>query len=379
MAQAAMPLPPQGGTEETKKLTSSGLTRFLRFAGMRIVTQAITVVLAVYISIVIANMGGQLDEIRKGMIRENIAMFIGFNEQVQQMTPKEKSAFIDEMVALQERSAGLDQPFALRSVRYLTNALTLNLGQSENMHSDNGSKLVRNIILERLPPTLILFATSQLLMFVVILFTALYLSRHYGSFLDKLVLAFAPTSAAPSWFYALFLILVFAGSFGILPFGGMVSAPPPDNIVGYALSVMKHMILPVLAIAVGGLFAGIYGSRTFFLIYSKEDYVEMAQAKGLHPRTIERRYILRPTLPIIVTGFALSLITVWGGSVTLETIFNWPGLGRLLFQAATVYDTPIIIGSVVIYAYLLAITVFLLDITYALLDPRLKVGEGGAQ
>lgn len=379
MAQAAMPLQPQGMVEETKKSNSSGFMRFARFTGVRIVTQAITVVAAVYISILIANMGGQVDEIRKGMIRDNIAMFIGFDEQVQQMDSEEKKAYIDQLVLIQERAAGLDQPFAVRSVRYLTDALTLNLGQSENMHSDSGSKLVRNIILERLPATLILFSTSQLLMFVIILFTALYLSRHYGSFLDKLVLAFAPTSAAPSWFYALFLILVFAGSFGVLPFGGMVSAPPPDSIVNYALSVMRHLILPVSAIAISSLFAGIYGSRTFFLIYSKEDYVEMAQAKGLHPRTIERRYILRPTLPIIVTGFALGLITVWTGSVTLETIFNWPGLGRLFFQAANSFDTPVIIGSVVIYAYLLAVTVFLLDITYALLDPRLKVGEGGGQ
>ncbi|MBV7338300.1 ABC transporter permease [Chloroflexi bacterium TSY] len=374
-----MPLQPQGTTENIRKSAPSGLTRFLRFAAVQIVTQAITVVAAIYISILIANMGGQVDEIRKGMIRDNIAMFIGFDEQVQQMDSEEKRIYIDKLVAIQEKAAGLDQPFAIRSVRYLTDALTLNLGQAENMHSDSGSKLVRNIILERLPATLILFATSQLLMFFITLFTALYLSRHYGSFLDKLVLAFAPTSAAPSWFYALFLILVFAGSFGILPFGGMVSAPPPDNIINYALSVMKHMILPVSAIAIGGLFAGIYGSRTFFLIYSKEDYVEMAHAKGLHPRTIERRYILRPTLPIIVTGFALGVITIWTGSITLETIFNWPGLGRLLFQAANLFDTPVIIGSVVIYAYLLAMTVFLLDITYALLDPRLKVGEGGAQ
>ncbi|MCB0145695.1 MAG: ABC transporter permease subunit, partial [Caldilineaceae bacterium] len=66
-------------------------------------------------------------------------------------------------------------------------------------------------------------------------------------------------------------------------------------------------------------------------------------------------------------------------SVTLETIFNWPGLGRLLFQAATIVDTPVIIGVTVIYAYLLAITVFILDIAYALLDPRVKVGMGGSR
>jgi peptide/nickel transport system permease protein len=94
----------------------------------------------------------------------------------------------------------------------------------------------------------------------------------------------------------------------------------------------------------------------------------------LPARTIERRYVLRPTLPTIITTFALTLISLWTGAVVLETVFNWPGLGRMLFQAIGLYDTPIIVGSTVIYAYLLAITVFVLDFVYALVDPRVKVG-----
>jgi peptide/nickel transport system permease protein len=70
---------------------------------------------------------------------------------------------------------------------------------------------------------------------------------------------------------------------------------------------------------------------------------------------------------------------LWTGAIILETVFNWPGLGRLLFQAIGLFDTPIIVGSTVIYAYLLAITVFLLDFVYALVDPRVKVGGGGSQ
>lgn len=379
MAQATMPLQPQDAAPEIEKSSPSGWGKLARFTISRLIAQAITVVLAIYVTILIANMGGAVDDIRKGVIREQIAFSAGFSEDYQRLqSSEERRDWIDKRVEIAEKASGLDQPFAVRSVRYLTGALTLNLGRSESMYSDSGSRLVRNIILERLPPTMILFATSNFLMFFITLFVSLYLSRNYGSFLDKFVLSLAPTSAAPSWFYALFLILIFAGGWGILPYGGMVSSPPPETLIGYSLSVMKHMILPILAIAVGGLFAGIYGSRTFFLIYSKEDYVDIAHAKGLHPRTIERRYILRPTLPVIVTGFALGLIGMWTGSVTLETIFNWPGLGRLLFQAANSFDTPIIVGTTVIYAYLLAITVFLLDIVYAMLDPRLKVGDGGA-
>jgi peptide/nickel transport system permease protein len=99
----------------------------------------------------------------------------------------------------------------------------------------------------------------------------------------------------------------------------------------------------------------------------------MAKAKGLPERDVERRYILRPTLPTIVTAFALLMITLWTGAIILETTFNWPGLGQALYQAIGLFDSPVIIGSTVIYAYLLALTVFFLDFIYALVDPRVRV------
>jgi len=204
----------------------------------------------------------------------------------------------------------------------------------------------------------------------------LFLSRRYGSRLDRILVGLAPLSAAPAWFYGLFLILIFAAILGILPFGGMVSAPPPREAFAYIRSLLRHMILPVSSIVLSAVFLSIYSWRTFFLIFSSEDYVDMAKAKGLTSGMIERRYVLRPTLPTIVTSFALTLIGLWTGGIVLETVFTWPGLGRLLYQAIGQYDTPVIVGSTVIYAYLLAGTVFLLDFIYALLDPRVKVGAG---
>jgi peptide/nickel transport system permease protein len=217
---------------------------------------------------------------------------------------------------------------------------------------------------------------SNLILFFFSLFLALALSRRYGSLLDRAIIAFTPTSSAPAWFYGLFLILLFAAVFRLLPFGGMVDAPPPEDPALYALSVLKHILLPASAIIISSVFLTTYNWRTFFLIYSSEDYVEMAKAKGLSAREIERRYVLRPTLPTIITGFALLLITLWQGAIILETVFNWPGLGRAYFQAIGLYDTPVIVGNTVIYAYLLAITVFLLDFIYALVDPRVKIGGG---
>ncbi len=373
MTDAALPLQPGAASAERPK-TQSTLTRVLHYTGLRLISLFFTVLIGVYLTILIANMGGQVDKIRRNYIREQVAISVGFDEEFKNMNSEERRAHIQKLVALQEKRMGLDQPFLLRSFRFLWGAMTLDLGWADNMSSDSGSRMVRNIILERLPATLLLFSTSFFISFFVVIFVALYLSRNYGSRLDRVIVGLAPTSAAPSWFYGLFFILLFAALLGWFPFGGLVSAPPPESIVNYALSVLNHMVLPVIAIFFSSIFLGIYGQRTFFLIFSNEDYVDMARAKGLSDRSVERRYIMRPTMPTIVTSLALSVIGLWFGSIVLETIFNWPGLGRLFYLASNIFETSVIVGSTVIYAYLLGITVFFLDIVYALLDPRVKVG-----
>ncbi len=358
--------------------TSNMLLKLLRYSGLKLGALLIAVVIGIYLTILIANMGGYVDRILKGQIREQVSISVGMDPEIRQLPAEQRNQIIEEYISVEEERLGLNQPFLIRSFRFLYRALTLNLGRAQFMSSDSGSRLVSNIILERLPPTLLYMATANLLLFFVSLFFALYLSRNYGSLLDKLVIALSPISAAPAWFYGIFLILLFAAVLGWLPFGGMVAAPPPQDLVGRALSIGRHLILPVTAWLVSGFFGSVYGWRTFFLIFSMEDYVELARAKGLSDREVERRYILRPTLPNIITNFALMLITLWQGAIIAETIFNWPGLGRLLFQAIGHFDTAVIVGSAVIYAYLLAFTVFFLDFIYAIVDPRVRVGSGGA-
>ena len=358
---------------ESRRLSpawTDALRRVARYTVVRFIALGCTVVVGVYLSIVLANMGGKVDDIRRAMIREQVTMRVSFDSELSALPPEYRRDLIERLVRAEEERLGMDRPFLIRSLGYLRSALTLDLGRAEQLTSDSGSRQVRVILLERLAPTLLLFATAELFLFGFSIACALALSRNYGSALDRLIVALAPTSAAPSWLYGLILILVFSASLGWLPFGGMVDAPPPADPLAYALSVLKHLVLPVLSLVVSSVFFSIYSWRTFFLIYSGEDYVEMARAKGLPSGTIERRYILRPTLPTILTSFVLTLISMWMGSVLLETVFNWPGLGSLLFLAIGVYDTPVIVGSIVVYAYLLAISVFVLDIVYVLVDPR---------
>ena len=366
--------PPVENTVVKKTRHEPTLLRVSRYVVVRLLTLFATVVIGIYLTIMIANMGGFVDQIMRGEIRERVTASIAGNTAFLTMEPEVRQKLISERIAAEEERVGLNIPIAIRNFRYLSNALTLRLGRAINMTSDSGSKQVRLILLERLPPTLLLMGISQLFLFFSSVFLALNLSRRYGNFWDKLVVTLSPTSAVPPWFYGIFLILIFSALLKILPFGGMVDSPPPSNAIDYSLSVLKHLTLPALSLILSSFFLSIYNYRTFFLIYSSEDYVEMAKAKGLPSRDIEQRYILRPTLPNIITNFALLIIVLWTGATITETVFLWPGLGRTLYQAIGLYDIPIVVGSTIIYAYLLAMTVFLLDFIYALVDPRVKVG-----
>jgi len=343
----------------------------------RAIVLYLTVVLAIYITIIVANMGGYIDNIIKAQLLEDITYQVKRDPEYKYLPPEEQDRIIKEKYQLALKMRGLDKPFIYRSLIYLKDGLTLEMGRALYLTSDSGSRQVKLILLERLPATVLLFTTAMLINFFTHLLGGLYLSRHYGSRLDRIVIALAPTSVIPGWVYGIFLILIFASwmrsVFGWgLPYGGFVDVPPPEDPIQYALSVGEHMILPLLSWFISGLFMGLYGSRTFFLIFSTEDYVTVAKAKGLPPRLIEWRYILRPTLPPIITGFALGLIGSWGGAIITETVFNWPGLGQVAYQAIQAMDTPVLVGFTIIYAYLLMITVLLLDIVYCIVDPRIR-------
>lgn len=379
MAEANLSVPGEVSLEDVRKAKQgpSSVVRIAKYMAVRILLLAMTVSIGVYLTVLIANMGGYVDQIRRGEIRETISQRTLTDPALKAMDADTRTRRLEELIAMEERRVGLDKPFVVRSFNFLKNALMLNLGRASYMSSDAGSRQVRYIILERLPATLLLTGSASLINFFLTVGVGLSLSRKYGSKLDKFIIGMSPTSAIPAWFYSLFLIMIFAAWLGWLPYGGMVSAPPPEEPILYALSLLQHMILPVSAWVVAGFFGAVYAYRTYFLIYSSEDYVDMAKAKGLSDRDVERRYVLRPTLPNIITTFAFLLIGAWAGAPIFETVFNWPGIGRITLTAVNLYETAVIVGTTVVFSYLLAITVFLLDFFYAIVDPRVKIGGEG--
>jgi peptide/nickel transport system permease protein len=160
-----------------KKFTNSTFVRLARYTALRIVTLLITVIIGVYLTILIANMGGYVDVMMRSEVTDNTTQAIMANKAFQNLAPEVRQKLVDEKVASEIERLGLNQPFAVRSLRYLKNALTLNLGRAINMTSNNGSKQVRLILLERLPATLLLTGTSELFLFFASVFIALSLSK----------------------------------------------------------------------------------------------------------------------------------------------------------------------------------------------------------
>ena len=363
----------KGTVAPTEKGALSGtLSRAARYTVLRAASLVVAVVIAVYLTILIANMGGHVDHIIRANIDQALAFAVG-GGWLQGVPTEEKFEIIEQTAEAMAEAQGLNEPFMLRCFRWLSKGLTLDWGETRRSYRGSMSKEVSQVILEALPRSLLMFGTANFFLFFASVFLGLPLTRKFGSWLDKIVIALSPLSSAPAWVYGVILNLLFVRALGVFSLGRSFDAWPAEFTLAYIPYVVRQMILPFLAIFLSGLFQAVYAWRTFFLIYSQEDHVEMGKAKGLRSGVIERRYILRPVLPTLITSFALLLISLWQEVIALEYFFDIAGIGQLLVLAIRSFDIPMIVGLVVTFAYLLAITVFLLDIIYALTDPRVRI------
>jgi peptide/nickel transport system permease protein len=224
--------------------------------------------------------------------------------------------------------------------------------------------------------------SAYFLIFIIGIPLALSLaSRKVDTGIDRLFSILTPLSSIPSWVHGIILVAIFAVQLRILPFSGKYDNLPAETWLGNALVVGKHMILPVTSIVLSLFFQLVYTWRTFFLVYSQEDYVDLAKAKGLTQRNLERRYILHPALPYVMTSFTLTLVGFWQMAIALEYFFNWPGIGTLYINSLPRFtpdsfypgEMSIVIGIVVTFALVLGLIVFLLDLIYVWVDPRLRI------
>jgi peptide/nickel transport system permease protein len=295
---------------------------------------------------------------------------------------------LEELEESLREEAGLNLPYWQRHLLWTYKVLTFNWGRIGSYEAPPSHAQTRfdfditGIVLKYFPRTLLLVGTANLIVFLVGIPLSLYLARNYGNLIDRVVSFFSPLSSVPSWVIGILLVAVFAVEFRWFPVSGMFDTLPPETPIGYIPIVLQHMVLPVTAIVFSLLFQLVTSWRTFFVIYSEEDYVDLAKAKGLSDKVLTRKYILRPTLPYIITSFSLVLVGFWQMTMALEVVFKWPGIGLLYIERAlpnfwgeSMYEGELLIavGIVVIFAYLLGMVVLLLDFIYVLIDPRVHI------
>ncbi len=371
----------------TRQSTGSASTfkRVLQYTLVRGAALLLMVMVSVYLIISIANLGGYLDEIIKGSISEDINARL-YSGWLRDASPEERQRTIDETRQSMEAFYNLDQPYLLRSANWFVRAITLNWGKSRfnyvisstyvngvHVH-DEITDDVHTEILTCLPRTLFLLGTSYLGVFLISILIALSLARRTGSWVDRLMVALAPISSVPGWMFGLLLYILFIRVFKIYNFSPGYewrSSFQPTAISNLFLG----MALPVLAISLSKLFQSIYSWRTYFLMYSNENYIELAKAKGLSKGVLDRRYLLRPALPSIITSVTLMMIVIWQDCIAVEYFFTVGGIGGLFMQALNNSDIIVIVSLTTVFAYFLAITVFILDFVYALADPRIKIAN----
>ena len=260
---------------------------------------------------------------------------------------------------------GLDKPLYIQFFSWVTSIIQLDFGISFA-----SGEMVKDEILSRMPITLILNIVSMFLIFVISLYFGIKSALSKNSFFDKFTGQLSLLSfSMPSFYLALLLVLIFAINFEILPIAGLHSVPN-DGSLTYYLDYAWHLVLPIFIIVFGGIGSLILYIRSLTIEILKSDYIFFAKARGLTQKQILRYYILPNLYPSVITLLGLSLPGIVGGSVVLETIFSIDGMGLLFYQSALSHDYPVIMGILIIGAFLTLIGNMIADLVLLKLNPN---------
>ena len=271
------------------------------------------------------------------------------------------------------RSYQLDEPWYYRLPDMERRLLTFDLGEARTLRSFQGSRRVADIVLERLLNTMLLVTTASIITAFLGLFIGPRLASKVGSRLDRVTSLFLAFSyALPAWWVGILLIVVLSFTINIFPSGGMFSLPPPEEGITRFLDMLWHAALPVITLVLVTFGSWAYIIRAMVLNIAQEPFVTVGRAKGLPEHLVERRYILRVAAPPILTSLMLGLASSIGGAILTETVFNWPGMGRLYYDAIIAADESVIVALTFIFTLVYIAARFILEILYLILDPRIR-------
>ena len=331
------------------------------------------IVLFSTVILTVSLLGPTMDKILLDAIRFSVIEEVN-NSNIKFQNTQERQNFINQRTDLQIRTIGLDEPWYApkRFTNTILKVMVLDLGKSNYLTSDSGSANVRDIILERMPKTVLLFTTSTLIITVIGLYLGSFVASRAGSIWDRINSAFAVFSGSfPTWWVGMLMIFAFAFIYHIFPARATPLTSPADP--SYPLDLLYHMLLPLITIVMVGFGSWAYIVRYFVVGILGEDYILAKRAAGISDKRILYSHALKNAAPPIITVVALSLASSFGGAITVEAVFGWPGIGSLYYQAIGFFDIPIIIGLTYVSTLIFIVTVFFTDIIYAYFDPRVKV------
>jgi peptide/nickel transport system permease protein len=261
---------------------------------------------------------------------------------------------------------GLDQPLVFQYVNWLAQLVRLDLGVSFGSHQP-----VLQSIVNRVPATLTLTVTALVMSTVLGVTIGILAGLKRGGIFDSVTRLLAVIGhAVPTFWFGLVFILIFAVSWRIFPSGNIASLGAADFDLGDRL---WHLFPPALVLSLNHIATLSRFARTQTLEVIGQDYIRTARAKGLAERRVTLGHVLRNSLIPVVTILGGSLPNLFGGSVVVESVFSWPGIGRMAVDAAFSRDYPILMGLLLMLATLVAVGNLLTDLAYGVIDPRIKL------
>lgn len=261
---------------------------------------------------------------------------------------------------------GLDQPIHLQYLGWAKAMLTGSWGVTFF-----GGRPVLDVILERLPATMILMGTSMALAIVIGTLIGVLGAVKRNSIFDYLATTGAMLALSfPTFWFGLMAIYIFAIQLGWLPSGGMYELGEEGN----PWDLLRHLVLPVMVLTLVLVATWSRYARSSFLDVIQQDYIRTAKSKGLGARQILTRHALRNAVIPLVALFGVQLPTLFSGALVAETIFSWPGMGRLFVDALNMKEYPILMGMIMFTALFVVVGNLVADIAIAAIDPRVKLG-----
>ncbi len=257
-------------------------------------------------------------------------------------------------IEIMREELGLNGSLIERYFRYLGGLLKGDMGMSLSL-----KRPVADVFFERFPATLELALAATVVALAISIPLGIAAATHHRSFLDGFSMVTAMLGLSmPGFWLGLLLILFFSHQLGWFPSGGS------GGIV--------HLILPAIALGAGQAGSLTRITRSSMLDVIRQDYLRTARAKGVSEKMVIRKHALKNALIPIITVFGSTLGNLLGGAVAIETVFSWPGIGRLTVSAINTRDITLATGCIIMFTVLLTVTMLLVDIAYAYVDPRIK-------